>query len=88
GETGGILFAGGGPNEQMTLVRRYQTPIEVNGRVFVAGEDALYAFTPSVSATAADQRTAPNTNRADRRHRILILSGSVLRHLSTCFVRW
>jgi len=45
GETGETLFAGGGPDEQMTFVRRFQTPIVVNGRVFVAGDDALYAFT-------------------------------------------
>jgi hypothetical protein len=26
------------------LVRRFQTPIVVNGRVFVAADDKLYAF--------------------------------------------
>jgi hypothetical protein len=45
GATGEVLFAGGGGEERMGLVRRFQTPIVVNGRIFVAGEDALYAFT-------------------------------------------
>lgn len=45
GETGDLLFDGGGSDEQMTLVRRFSTPIAVNGRVFVAGDDQLYAFT-------------------------------------------
>jgi hypothetical protein len=45
GETGEVLFYGGGPDEQMSFVRRYQTPIAVNGRIFVAGDDELYAFT-------------------------------------------
>jgi hypothetical protein len=45
GETGDVLFAGGGPAEQMTYVESYQTPIAVNGRIFVAGDDGLYAFT-------------------------------------------
>jgi hypothetical protein len=45
GETGASLFAGGGAAEQMPLVRRYQTPIVVNGSVLVAAEDGLYAFT-------------------------------------------
>jgi hypothetical protein len=45
GETGASLFAGGDAAEQMTFVRRYQTPIVVDGRVLVAAEDGLYAFT-------------------------------------------
>ena len=45
GETGEVLFNGGGPDEQMSLVRRFQTPIAVNGRIFVAADNELYAFT-------------------------------------------
>ena len=45
GVTGQLLYAGGGPNEQMGNVRHFQTPIEVAGRIFVAGDDQLYAFT-------------------------------------------
>jgi hypothetical protein len=45
GETGAVLFAGGGPAEQMSGVRRFQTPIVVDGRIFVAADDDLYAFT-------------------------------------------
>ncbi len=41
GETGELLFAGGGPDEQMTFVRRFQTPIAVNGRIFVAADNEL-----------------------------------------------
>lgn len=44
GTTGEVLFAGGGPDERMSLVRRFQTPIVVNGRIFVAADDRLYAF--------------------------------------------
>jgi hypothetical protein len=29
----------------MTLVRRFQTPIAVDGRIFVAADNQLYAFT-------------------------------------------
>jgi outer membrane protein assembly factor BamB len=45
GETGQVLFNGGGEDEQMTAVRHFQTPIAVNGRIFVAADDQLYAFT-------------------------------------------
>jgi len=45
GETGAVLFAGGGPADQMSLVRRFQTPIAVNGRIVVAADQELYVFT-------------------------------------------
>lgn len=45
GETGAPLFAGGGTDEHMNVVRRFSTPIAVNGRIFVLGDDQLYAFT-------------------------------------------
>ena len=45
GQTGQMVFTGGGTNEQMTQVRRFQTPIVVNGRIFVAADNELFAFT-------------------------------------------
>jgi hypothetical protein len=45
GETGAVLFAGGDKDEQMRNIQHMQTPIAVNGRIFVAGDDHLYAFT-------------------------------------------
>ena len=45
GETGAVLFAGGGPEEQMRFVRRFQTPIAVDGRIIVAADQELYVFT-------------------------------------------
>jgi hypothetical protein len=45
GETGAVLFSGGGPLEQMGNVRHFQNPIVVDRRIFVAGDDQLYAFT-------------------------------------------
>ena len=45
GETGDPLFNGGGSNELMTLVRRFSTPIAVNGRIIVAADDRLFVFT-------------------------------------------
>lgn len=43
-ETGTLLFDGGGEAEQMTRVYRFQTPIAVNGRIFVAAHNQLYVF--------------------------------------------
>ncbi len=44
GDTGRPVF-GGGPGDQMSLVRRFQTPIAARGRIFVSADDQLYAFT-------------------------------------------
>ncbi len=58
GETGKVIFAGGGPDEQMSLVRRFQTPIAAKGRIFVASDDELFAFivTPSPRRETAKTR--------------------------------
>jgi hypothetical protein len=45
GETGQPLFDGGGPDEQMTTVSRFQTAIAVNGHIVVAADGQLYVFT-------------------------------------------
>ncbi len=45
GETGRPVFTGGGPADQMPLVRRFQTPIMAKGRIVVAADDQLVAFT-------------------------------------------
>ena len=44
--TGEEVFAGGKPSDVMTTVQYFQTPIVVNGRVFVAAHNRLYAFAP------------------------------------------
>ncbi len=44
-ETGEVLFSGGGPGDAMGLLKPFLAPIAVNGRLFVAGDNQLYAFT-------------------------------------------
>jgi hypothetical protein len=43
--TGTQVFTGGGYNNMAQNVRRFTTPIAVHGRIFVAGDNQLYAFT-------------------------------------------
>lgn len=45
GDTGDMVFGGGGSAEAMNSVRRFQTPIVVNGRIYVAANDRVFAFT-------------------------------------------
>jgi len=44
GASGAVIFGGGGASELMGPVHRYQTPIVAGGRIYVAGDGAVYAF--------------------------------------------
>jgi hypothetical protein len=47
GDTGAVVFGGGGPSDVMpNLSRAYQSPIAVHGRILVAADAAVYAFKP------------------------------------------
>jgi len=45
GDTGAVVFAGGGAGDAMASTSRFITPIVARGRVFVAANGQLYAFT-------------------------------------------
>jgi hypothetical protein len=44
--TGTLVFAGGAAADQVKGVRRFTSPIVANGRIFVAGDNVLYALKP------------------------------------------
>jgi outer membrane protein assembly factor BamB len=44
GDTGAVLFSGGGTAEAMAQVRRLQTLIAAGGRLYVAADQHIYAF--------------------------------------------
>jgi len=44
GETGAVLFDGGGTGDQLTYIRPYTSPIAVHGRIIAAGDNRVYAF--------------------------------------------
>ena len=45
GDTGAAVFSGGGVDELMAGTRRYSTAIAVRGRIYVATDNKVYAFT-------------------------------------------
>ena len=47
GDTGKSIFAGGTSTDTMSAVQKFETPIIANGRVFVAANSQVYAFTPN-----------------------------------------
>jgi hypothetical protein len=81
GDTGAVVFDGGGPNELMAGTWSYSTTgIAVRGRIYVAGNNKVYAFhvpggtptptpTPAVTPTATASPTPSATPRATARSR-------------------
>jgi len=67
GDTGAVVYDGGGPNELMAGTHYYSTTgIVAQGRVFVAGDNKVYAFavpTPSPTPTLTPTPTATSTPR-------------------------
>lgn len=45
GDTGAVVFDGGGAGDQMSSVRRYITPMAAAGRIYVGGDGRVYSFT-------------------------------------------
>jgi hypothetical protein len=45
GNTGAVVCDGGGPNDKMSGTRRFATSIAAKGRIYVAGTNAVFAFT-------------------------------------------
>ena len=52
GETGALIFAGGGANDTISGTRTFNTGIAARGRIYVAGDNKVYAFSvPTPTAT-------------------------------------
>src|SRR5436190_4033188 len=68
GETGAVVYNGGGPNELMAGTHHYSTTgIVARGRIYVAGDNKVYAFavpTPTPTPTASPTATAISTPTA------------------------
>jgi hypothetical protein len=47
GDTGKAIFSGGTNTDTMSSVQKFETPIIANGRIFVAANNQVYAFTPN-----------------------------------------
>jgi hypothetical protein len=52
GDTGAPVFSGGGANELMTGTQRFNTGIAARGRIYVANDSRVYAFTVPVPPIA------------------------------------
>jgi len=50
GDTGAVVFNGGGANELMANTRRFNTAIAARGRIYVGTDNKVYAFTVPIPA--------------------------------------
>ena len=71
GDTGAVIYAGGGANEMMTGTRRWNTGIVARGRIYFAADNKVYAFavpegtpTPTPTATLTPTSTPTPTPTA------------------------
>src|SRR2546429_2903617 len=66
GDTGAVIYAGGGANELMTGTRQWNTGIAARGHIYFAADNQVYAFnlpagtpTPTPTATPATPTPTP-----------------------------
>ena len=52
GDTGKILFSGGGSNELMAGTESYNTGIAARGRIYIAADNKVFAFTVPITNTS------------------------------------
>jgi hypothetical protein len=71
GDTGAVLYAGGGASELMTGTRQWNTGMVARGRIYLGADNKVYAFklpagtpTPTPTATATATATATPTATA------------------------
>jgi hypothetical protein len=69
GDTGAVVYAGGGANELMTGTRKWNTGIVARGRIYYPADNKIYAFnlptgTPTPTPTATPPPTATPTPTA------------------------
>jgi outer membrane protein assembly factor BamB len=59
GDTGAVVYAGGGANELMTGTRQWNTGIVARGRIYFGADNKVYAFQlPAVTPTPTPTATA------------------------------
>jgi outer membrane protein assembly factor BamB len=78
GDTGSVVYGGGGSNELMTGTRKFNTGIVARGRIYIANDNKVYAFSVPVPALQLTLAVSRKTHGAAGAFDIpLPLSGSL-----------
>jgi Dockerin type I domain len=64
GDTGAVVFNGGGVNELMTGTRKWNTAIAARGRIYFAADNKVYAFKVPVQALSLSSAVSRKTHGA------------------------
>ncbi len=64
GETGAVIFAGGGANDTISGTRTFNTGIAARGRIYLAGDNKVYAFKVPVPAFQFSSAVSRKTHGA------------------------
>jgi PQQ enzyme repeat len=64
GETGGLVYGGGGANELMSGIRSYNTGIVARGHIYYAADNKVYSFKVPVPALALSSTVSRKTHGA------------------------
>jgi len=76
GETGAVVYAGGGPNELIPGTHTYSTTgIVARGHIYIAGDNKVYAFRPSRPNPTPRSRPTPHPRPTPHTRPIRSLSG-------------
>ena len=59
GDTGAVIYAGGGPNELMANTRKWNTGIVARGRIYFAADNKVYAFAVSTGTPTPTPTPTP-----------------------------
>ena len=59
GDTGEVIYAGGGVNELMTGTQQWNTGIAARGRIYFAADNKIYAFVPASGRPTPTPSTTP-----------------------------
>src|SRR5205809_3075778 len=67
GDTGTVIYSGGGTNELMAGTRQWNTGMVARGRIYFGADNKIYAFklpsaTPTPTATATTTPTSTPTS--------------------------
>jgi hypothetical protein len=60
GDTGAVIYAGGGPNELMANTRKWNTSIVARGRIYFAADNKVYAFAVPPGTPTPTPTTTPS----------------------------
>ena len=68
GDTGVVIYAGGGANELMTGTRQWNSGIAARGSIYVANDNRVYAFVSGDPPTPGSATHATPTPTAGKAH--------------------